>query len=455
MTTSVKQTYPPARERITIPGTRFHRVRKTVQAICFVIFILMPLFDVMRFDITRERFYFFGAELWISEFSILFLSMMFLWILVAAMAMIYGRFYCGYLCPQMIFSEAANSIEKAINRKIERKLSGLGPGARRVLSVALFSAVLLPASVFVTFVFVSFFVPPADLFHRLLTLDIRTAPGIVGASITLVTLLDFAFLRQRFCTSICPYGYLQNMLADSNTLLVHFHDANGQCIHCDKCVRACPMGIDIRRSSHQLECTHCAECIDACSGVLGRLGRPTLIQYAWGDTGEKAAPETKSGPVRSWLRFIGLRDGKRIAVLLLLLVYATGLSIAISMRQPVLVQIMPNRITLYNIGADGLIHNHFRLVAVNRGHVEARLTMSIADLPSAHIAGMEDGVTLKPGESVKREFDVAAAPAGLVPGVNRMSIVTAVVPAQKTQAVAETFFAPLDSKPAPPPAAAK
>jgi polyferredoxin len=409
--------------------------------VCFLIFICLPLLDVMRFDITRQRFYFFGAELWISEFSILFLTMMFLWILVAAMAMIYGRFYCGYLCPQMIFSEAANSIEKTIERMVNRRFARLAPRSRRAVAIALFSLVLLPASVFVTFVFVSFFIPPADLFHRLLTLDIRTAAGIVGASITLVTLLDFAFLRQRFCTGICPYGYLQNMLADKHTLLVHFHDANGNCIHCDKCVRACPMGIDIRNSSHQLECTHCAECIDACSGILGKLGRTTLIQYAWGDAGSHAVEEKR------WYRQLGFRDGKRVAVLALLLVYATGLSIAIGMRLPVLVRIMPNRITLYTVAPDGTIHNHFRIVAVNRGRTKAKLALSVAGLPSAHVLGLEQGVMLEPGESLQKEFDVVSAAVAVAPGINHMSIVSHVVPEQKSESFDETFIAPFESSP--------
>ena len=77
----------------------------------------------MRVDIPRQRFYFFGVELWISEFAILFLTMMFLWILIAAMAMIYGRFWCGYLCPQMIFSEAANTTENWITKRVNRTCS--------------------------------------------------------------------------------------------------------------------------------------------------------------------------------------------------------------------------------------------------------------------------------------------------------------------------------------------
>jgi len=94
------QAAKPKKPRIIIPGTQYHRIRKAVQAICFIIFVTLPLFDIMRIDLPRQRFYFFGAELWISEFSIVFLTLMFMWILIAAMAMIYGRFWCGYLCPR-------------------------------------------------------------------------------------------------------------------------------------------------------------------------------------------------------------------------------------------------------------------------------------------------------------------------------------------------------------------
>lgn len=433
------QTVKQKKPRIVIPGTQYHRVRKTVQAVCFVIFVTLPLFDIMRIDLPRQRFYFFGAELWISEFSIVFLTLMFMWILIAAMAMIYGRFWCGYLCPQMIFSETANNLEKAIIRFVNKKFPSAGPRARRVTAFILFSIVLLPASVFVTFVFVSYFVPPLDLFHRLLSLDIRTAGGIVGASVTLVTFLDFALLRQRFCTAICPYGYLQNMLKDKHTLLVHFHDPNEECIKCNKCVRACPMGIDIRKSAHQLECTHCAECIDACSGILGKLGTQTVIQYAWGDSG---ATSEREG---NWFRRIGLRDGKRVAVLVLLLVYATGLSIAISVRQPVLLRIMPDRISLYSVDADGNVHNRFRMLASNRGHIQASVSLSVADLKGATIEEIEDRQVLEPGQTIQQEFDVVVPPSSLHPGINRIRILADVTPGKTGQQFSETFFAPQDS----------
>ena len=438
---STHETTSSMHVRATIPGTHYHRVRRLVQTICVILFILLPLTDAMRFDIPHQRFYFFGAELYISEFAILFFTMMFLWILVAAMAMIYGRLYCGYLCPQMIFSEASMVSERWVARRVRKLFPHASDQTKTMTARALFYVLGIPPSIFFAFIFVSFFVPPVDLFHRLMHLDLRSPGGIVGASVTLVTFVDFAILRTHFCINICPYGYLQNMLADKHTLLVHFHDPNKQCIRCEKCVRACPVGIDVRRSSHQLECTHCAECIDACSGILGKLNRKTLIQYGWGDTSNDLQQN------RAWYRRIGMRDGKRVAILVLLLVYATGLSIAIGMRQPVLVQIMPDRATLYTVAPDGKVHNSFRILAFNRGRVDAHVALAVSDLASASITDLDQGVTLKPGEQMQREFTIAASTSALKPGINPMLILAVVVPAQKAQRFDENFFAPFDAGP--------
>lgn len=139
---------------------------------------------------------------------------------------------------------------------------------------------------FLAFVFISYFVEPRDLFWRLVSFDIKTAGGIAGATTTLITFLDFTLVRQRFCTTVCPYGYLQGMLSDENTLIVHYRDENRECIECKKCIRVCEMGIDIRTSPYQIECIHCGECIEACADVLGKLGKQGLIHYAWGEHGE-------------------------------------------------------------------------------------------------------------------------------------------------------------------------
>jgi polyferredoxin len=312
----------------------------------------------------------------------------------------------------------------------------LSKGARNALVIFLFSLVLLPAAVFFSFIFISFFINPIDLFHRLMAFDIRTAGGIAGASVTLVTLLDFAFLRQRFCISICPYGYLQSMLSDKHTLLVNYVDPEGECIGCKNCIRTCPMGIDIRLSNRQIECTHCGECIDACATVRGKSGKESLIFYAWGDSSQRASDE------KAWYRKLGLRDGKRVAVLVLMLLYASALTLFISLRKPVLVHIMPDRSSLYTIDEDGMIHNHFRLLASNRGHKDALLRISTADLQGARIVGVDQGVKLVSGQTVQKEFDVVAVPGSVTPGINPMTILTVVTPDQKMEPLRENFFAP-------------
>jgi len=413
----------------------YHRFRKVIHVICVVIFFALPFANLMRADIPHQRFYFFGYELWISEFSIIFFSLMFLMFIVAAMAMFYGRVYCGYLCPQMIFSEASIALESKLTRSVNKYVrSSAGP--RKFLSRFLFYAIATAVSVVLAFVFISYFVEPRDLLHRLLAFDIKTAGGIAGATTTLLTLLDFLFLRQRFCTTVCPYGYLQGMLGDNDTLIVQYRDEDRECIECKKCVRVCHMGIDIRTSPYQIECIHCGECIDACVDVLGRLGKQGLIHYVWGEQGEKLGTGDNS-----WYQKIGLRNAKRVVVLLVILFYATGLFTALAMRRAVLVCIAPDRTTMYRVGKDGTIYNRFRVQVANRGHAQAIAQFSIEGLPGTRFADFENAVVVDPGQTMEREFDIAAPPsASLAPGVNHFRLVSRV--GNETDSEEETFITP-------------
>ncbi len=417
------------------PYFAFHRLRKWVQALCVVIFFVLPLSNLVRFDIPRQRFYFMGRELWISEFGILFLSMMFLLFVIAAMAMIWGRIYCGYLCPQMIFSEASVSAEDKI-RRLVNKYVDWGKSKRDLLSRGIFLFLLLIASVVLAFVFIAYFVEPRDLLHRLMSFDIRTAAGIAGATTTLITFFDFWLLRQKFCTTVCPYGYLQGILGDGNTLLVHYRDPGHECIECKKCVRVCEMGIDIRDSPFQIECIHCADCIDACNEIMGKLGKQGLIHYSWG------AREIPANLREGWFQRIGIRDAKRVVVLLIMLLYGIGLYVAISVRRNVLVKIAPDRTTMYQVASNGDIANKFRLQIANRGHEQATVILSIQDLKGATLADTENAIVVNPGGTVQKEFEVVVSAAGGTPaGVNHFQLVARVGGDKET--FPQTFITPV------------
>src|SRR5579871_426797 len=99
----------------------YHRLRKRFHFLCFIAFLAIPFFNIIRFDIPRQRFYFAGYELWINEFAIIFFAMMFLMFLVIASSVFYGRVYCGYMCPQMIFSEASITLQNRLRRWINKR----------------------------------------------------------------------------------------------------------------------------------------------------------------------------------------------------------------------------------------------------------------------------------------------------------------------------------------------
>jgi polyferredoxin len=420
----------------------YHRVRKAVHLFCVLIFFALPLSNMMRFDIPRQRFYFFGQELWISEFATIFFTLMFLMFCIVAMSMLYGRIYCGYLCPQMIFSEASLAAETRIKKWVTKHLDW-PVKYRNLLSRLLFYVVVTLASIVLAFVFISYFVEPRDLVHRLLSFDIKTAGGIAGAVTTVLTLIDFLFLRQRFCTTVCPYGYLQGMLADGDTLLVQYRDETHECIECKKCVRICHMGIDIRTSPHQIECIHCGECIDACVDVLGRLGKQGLIHYVWGETGERLGETEKS---KNIFYRLGFRNAKRIVVSLVVLTYGAAIFTAFAVRSLVLVQISPDRSVLYRTMPDGTIYNTFRLNVANRGRKQATVVLSIMDLPAAHFLSFENAIVLNPEATKQVMFDIGAPPDGpLKAGVNHFKIISQ-AGNDKTE-FEETFIMPFKNSP--------
>ncbi|MBK9798108.1 MAG: 4Fe-4S binding protein [Holophagaceae bacterium] len=424
------------------PDTVYRPMRKRIHLAFFLAFVAAPFTNLMRFDIPRQRFYFAGFELWISEFAIIFFALMFLMFVIAASAIIHGRIYCSYACPQMIFSEWSQDVERW-GKRVAQKLRAASPALKKRVAQALFYAVLLVASVFLAFVFTSYFVEPRDLLGRLLHFDLVTVGGITGATVTLITFLDFTLVRQKFCTSVCPYGYIQGMLQDKHTLLVRYQDGVGEakdCIECKKCVRVCEMGIDIRDSPFQIECVHCGDCIDACEDVLRKVGKPGLIHYTWGE-----APKADAKAEPWYLRW-GFRDAKRVVVLLIMAFYLTGLALALSLRRPVLVEINPDRSTMYTVLDDGRIANLIRLKLANRTGRAAQVRLWVEDLPGADLALPANPVLLQPGETFERTVELRAPFAADGQDVHHIRILAQANDARKADAEEMTFITPLKRK---------
>lgn len=225
--------------------------------------------SALRFDVPSLRLYFFGSVLWISE-THLFLSAALLFLAVLMLVtVVYGRIWCGWFCPQTVLTDFFRMLRRLVPVRgtASRLASHLG---------AVVLAVLVAANL------IWYFVSPYDMLRD--AVNQRLGPWTLGAWLvfSLLIYLNLAFVRQRFCTALCPYARMQSAFFDDRTRTIAFDPSRrAECRGCEACVRACPVKIDIRQGL-QIECINCAECIDACTEQLSRFNRPPLIGYFFG-----------------------------------------------------------------------------------------------------------------------------------------------------------------------------
>jgi polyferredoxin len=218
--------------------------------------LLLPFLEirgrsVVRFDLPTLSLHLFGAVVPIDEFYLVLLGALFLVALTLWVTVVFGRLWCGWLCPQTVIGEIGEWIASA-----------LPPGCRSAGK----TAVLLPFTAVVSISLLWYFVPPAEA-----TRDLVRSPILLGFFLAQWGVIFFmvAVVGTRFCKTVCPYAMLQNVLADRETLAVAYDPARAECLGCERCARVCPVGIDIRAGG-QRECIACASCIDACREVTSR-----------------------------------------------------------------------------------------------------------------------------------------------------------------------------------------
>lgn len=244
-------------------------VGRFLAALFFVLpFLIIGGESAFRFDVPTLRFHVFGVELWMQEFFLVLLAVMLLVALFLLLTLVYGRFWCGWACPQTVFTDITGFMDR-LSRK-------------SLLAKSCAHLLLLAFSLSVGFVSVCYFVSPYEAIPALLSGNL--GPVALGSTIVigLLTYVDFAFIRRTFCATICPYGKIQGALIDTKSLLIQL-DPNhkDECIDCKMCVHACPMELDIRKGM-QVGCIMCARCVDACKKVMSKKGEKSLVNYSYG-----------------------------------------------------------------------------------------------------------------------------------------------------------------------------
>lgn len=389
--------------------------RRLIQLAFFAVFALLPALDLFRFDFTTDRLHFFRQEIWLDEWTLLWLALMLAMWLIGATSLILGRVYCAYACPQMVFSEYAHDLDALAKKAVSRVPPARRAAAARVLALVL----LLPVAVVFSVLLMGYFAPISEVALRLARLDVGLWVGAIGAITAVLFFLDFAFLREGFCRSACPYGLLQGILEDGRSLHVAFDEATGPCLQCKLCEKVCPMGIDIRKGAFQIECTRCGSCIDACNGFLAKKKRPGLLAF-----------NLSSASLKEW-------DAKRILVAVSTAGFAVALAAAILLRQEVSFRLSPVY-TEAAASASDVAESRFLLRATNKGKAPVVLEVRSVGLPpSATLEGLSDG-TVPAGTEKRFTLTVKLPKAAVTASVTPFQLV--VKAPERTESFPAAFF---------------
>ncbi|KFF26222.1 cytochrome c oxidase accessory protein CcoG [Chryseobacterium vrystaatense] len=289
------------------PKGKFTNYRNYASYLMLAIFFGLPFVKIngnpfLLINVIDRKFFIVGQPFYLQDFFILALGAVTSVIFVMLFTVVFGRIFCGWLCPQTLFMEMVfRKIEYLIEgdrnkqMKLDRQEWDAEKIRKRVLKWSVFALISMTIAHFMFMYIVGY----QELF-RIMSEGPQEHPLKFVAMIffTIAFYFVFAWLREQVCTLVCPYGRLQGVLIDKQTINVYYDfkrgenrskwrnnedrkaTGKGDCIDCHQCVVVCPTGIDIR-NGQQLECINCTACIDACDEVMEKVGLPKgLVRYA-------------------------------------------------------------------------------------------------------------------------------------------------------------------------------
>ncbi len=376
------------------PKGKFTNYRNIVSYILLIVYFSIPFIKIngnpfFLFNVIDREFYIFGQPFYPQDFFILTLGVIASLIFIIVFTIAFGRIFCGWICPQTIFMESIfRKIEYAIegDRNKQIKLDRQEWNSEKIWKRSLKWSIYLVISLIITHFMVMYIVGYEEVFKI-----IKEGPFAHLTNFVVIILFTaafyfvFAWFREQVCTLVCPYGRLQGVLIDKQTINV-FYDfkrgenrsswrkgedrkaaGKGDCIDCKQCVVVCPTGIDIR-DGQQLECINCTACIDACDEVMEKVGLPKgLVRYATEDEIEKQVPFKFSGRMKGF------------ALVLVLLVGFLGF--LLSNRGEMEAKFIRPAGSSY-FERDGKIHNLYNYTFLNK--TNRKLIVTIKVLEPAH-----------------------------------------------------------------------
>ena len=366
--------------------------------------------QAVLFDLNTRRFYIFGLVLYPQDFiyltGLLVISALSLFLFTA----VAGRLWCGYTCPQTVYSEIFMWVERKIegDRTLRMRLDESPASLEKLVKKTFKHVVWISIALWTGFTFVGYFTPIRELGMAFLQTQMGSWEVFWVLFYGFATYGNAGFMREQVCKYMCPYARFQSAMFDRDTLIVTYDPARGEprgarsrkadpkalglgaCVDCGLCVQVCPTGIDIRKGL-QYECISCAACIDVCDGVMDKMNYPRgLIRQT-----------TQNGLDGQWTQAQMWRRIFRPRVLVysgVLLALTVGLLTSLVVRTPLKVDVVRDRAALSRIVAGGKLENVYRIQIMNATEVEQQYRLSADGLEGLELAS-DTEVTVGPAES--------------------------------------------------------
>ena len=359
--------------------------------------------QALLLDLPARKFHIFFITLWPQDFFYLAVLLIIAGLVLFFVTALAGRVWCGYACPQTVWTEAFLWIERKVegNRMQQQKLDAQPMSARKFRIKATKHFLWLAFSAWTGLTFVGYFSPIDELGRNLLAFNIGPWETFWIIFYGFATYGNAGFMREQVCKYMCPYARFQSAMFDKDTLVVSYIPNRGEprgsrkrsvdpaaaglgdCIDCTLCVQVCPTGIDIRNGL-QYECIACSACIDACDDVMDKMGyEQGLIKY----TTEHAMQGGTTHILRPRI----------IIYAVILLSIMAAFAYSFSQRISLGLDVIRDRNTLYRETTDGLIENVYILKVLNMDNAAHQYELSVSGIP---------GLTLH------RDIEVIQVPSG-------------------------------------------
>lgn len=371
------------------PKGKLYNLRTWFSVFYLIIFFSLPFIYVneeplFMLNILERKFIIFGMIFWPQDFFIFGIAMLTFIVFIILFTVVFGRVFCGWACPQTIFMEMVfRKIEYWIDGDFTRQKQlkqmpwNTEKTVKRVVKFIVFYSI--------SFLIANFFLAYIIGMDKLLGYisDPGGHLGTLGSLFVFTTIFFFVYwwFREQACIVVCPYGRLQGVLLDKNSIVVAYDhrrgeprgkltkgaEQHGDCVDCFACVRVCPTGIDIRNGT-QMECVNCTACMDACDAIMESVHKPKgLIRYASQSIIAEGKKLTLTGRIKAYS-----------ALLIILLGFLVFLLVS---RSDLDIRLMRTAGMTYTSLPDGRVSNLYSLKLANKTHKDIHFSLKLDNLP--------------------------------------------------------------------------